>query len=101
MLWKPLIEKQRRERMNASIDQLKMLIADTIKHQVRGRASWDYELYTKSFRIYTILYYLELVKTCILKPKESCFNNIITDSCFVNRVPLRTAGCTNDARRQG
>ena len=27
--------------MNASIDQLKMLIADTIKHQVRGRASWD------------------------------------------------------------
>ncbi|XP_052256476.1 enhancer of split mgamma protein-like [Dreissena polymorpha] len=30
---KPLVEKQRRERMNKSIDQLKLLIADTIKEQ--------------------------------------------------------------------
>ncbi|XP_052797977.1 uncharacterized protein LOC128230035 [Mya arenaria] len=31
---KPLVEHQRRERMNASIDRLKLLIADTIKQQV-------------------------------------------------------------------
>ncbi|XP_052224912.1 protein deadpan-like [Dreissena polymorpha] len=30
---KPLVEKQRRERMNHSIDQLKRLIADTIREQ--------------------------------------------------------------------
>ncbi|XP_052797956.1 enhancer of split mgamma protein-like [Mya arenaria] len=31
---KPLVERQRRERMNASIDRLKLLIADTIRQQV-------------------------------------------------------------------
>ncbi|XP_052783069.1 uncharacterized protein LOC128219299 [Mya arenaria] len=31
---KPLVERQRRERMNASIDRLKLLIADTIREQV-------------------------------------------------------------------
>ncbi|XP_052224881.1 transcription factor HES-1-A-like [Dreissena polymorpha] len=30
---KPLVEKQRRERMNHSIDQLKRLIADTVREQ--------------------------------------------------------------------
>ncbi|KAH3785541.1 hypothetical protein DPMN_163763 [Dreissena polymorpha] len=32
---KPLVEKQRRERINHSIDQLKRLITDTIREQVR------------------------------------------------------------------
>ncbi|KAH3785702.1 hypothetical protein DPMN_163799 [Dreissena polymorpha] len=31
---KPLVEKQRRERMNHSIDKLKRLIADTVREQV-------------------------------------------------------------------
>ncbi|XP_052783074.1 transcription factor HES-4-A-like [Mya arenaria] len=31
---KPLVERQRRERMKASIDRLKLLIADTIRQQV-------------------------------------------------------------------
>ena len=34
---KPMIEKQRRERMNQSISQLKVLIASTIKQSVCKR----------------------------------------------------------------
>ncbi|XP_052782994.1 uncharacterized protein LOC128219219 [Mya arenaria] len=38
---KPLVERQRRERMNASIDRLKLLIADTIREQVSSMTRVD------------------------------------------------------------
>ncbi|XP_052767935.1 enhancer of split mgamma protein-like [Mya arenaria] len=38
---KPLVERQRRERMNASINRLKLLIADTIREQVSSMTRVD------------------------------------------------------------